>query len=58
MEESDKIVSISNEEKIMPCDVIKYYQAKLLGKPFNEGIDKNHRVIRGYEFEGIKYYEK
>jgi hypothetical protein len=44
-----------NREKI-PDAVMKYYQIRMLGKPFSE-MDTKGRVFHGYEFEGKKYYD-
>jgi hypothetical protein len=40
----------------LPENIQKYFEITLLGKPF-AFIDKNGKIVRGYEFEGNKYYE-
>lgn len=41
----------------MDKDIQLYYNIRLLGKPFCE-IHPPFKIRRGYEFEGIKYYQR
>lgn len=40
-----------------PREVVDFYTITLLGKPFTE-LDKTLKILHGYVYEGIKYYEK
>lgn len=45
------------KDQPIPPEVMKFYQIRMLGKPFVE-VDTKSRVWRGYVYEGVKYYEK
>lgn len=47
----------TSKEPPIPPEVMKYYQIRMLGKPFVE-VDKKSRVWHGFEFEGTKYYNR
>lgn len=54
---SKPILNSMSKEPTIPPEVMKYYQIRMLGKPFTE-IDKKNRVWHGFELEGVKYYDK